>query len=74
MANSKDLKMIREDLIGEFNAIDQYQAHIDMTADKKIKEVLSHIIADEKEHVAELTKLLRQLDAVQEQKFAKEGL
>lgn len=65
---------LREDLAGELNAINQYQAHIDEIADAGIKTTLSHIRDDEKEHVAELTKLIRRLDAVQEEKFKKEGL
>jgi len=72
--DEKDLIMVREDLIGELQAINQYQEHIDATTDEKIKEVLSHIIADEKEHVAELTKLLREKDKIQEEKFKKEEL
>ena len=72
--NNKDLEGLREDLIGEFQAINQYQEHIDATDDEEIKKVMSHIRDDEKEHVAELTKLLRRLDAKQEEKFQKEGL
>ena len=72
--DEKDLIMVREDLIGELQAINQYQEHIDATTDEKIKEVLSHIISDEKEHVAELTKLLREKDKIQEEKFKKEEL
>ena len=69
-----DLKMLREDLVGELQAINQYQNHIDILSDKKLKEVLTHIIADEKEHVAELTKLIRKKDSVQDAKFKKEML
>lgn len=69
-----NLEMIREDLVGELQAINQYQKHIDATDDKEIKEVLNHIIADEKEHVAELTKLIRKKDLVQDEKFKKESL
>ena len=72
--NNKDLEGLREDLVGEFQAINQYQEHIDATDDEEIKKVMSHIRDDEKEHVAELTKLLRGLDATQEEKFQKEGL
>jgi len=35
---------------------------------------LGHIRDDEKEHMAELTKLLRKLDETQEEKFQKEEL
>ncbi len=70
----KDLINLREDLIGELRAINQYQEHIDETDDEEIKKALSHIRDDEKEHVAEITKILRKLDKTQEEKFQKEGL
>lgn len=72
--NNKDLKNLREDLMGELGAINQYQEHIDETDDEEIKKVLGHVRDDEKEHVAELIKLLQQLDATQKEKFEKEGL
>ena len=72
--NNNDLKNLREDLAGELQAINQYQQHIDETDNEKIKEVLSHIRDDEKEHFAELTKLIQELDATQKEKFQKEGL
>jgi len=68
------VEMLREDLVGELNAINQYQSHIDALNDAEATEVLSHIMADEKEHVAELTKLIRKKDSVQEEKFKKEML
>jgi len=39
-----------------------------------MKKVLTHVMNDEKEHVAELTKLLQQIDSTQKEKFEKEGL
>jgi len=72
--DNNDLKNLREDLIGELQAIDQYQEHIEETDNEKVKKVLSHIRDDEKEHFAELTKLLQELDATQKEKFQKEGL
>jgi len=72
--DNKTLKDLREDLIGELQAINQYQEHIDETDDEEVKKVLSHIRDDEKEHVAELTKLIRKLDEAQEEKFQKEEL
>lgn len=38
----------------------------------KIKKVLGHVRDDEKEHVAELTKLLQELDKTQKEKFEKD--
>ena len=72
--NNSDLENLREDLVGELQAINQYQEHIDETDNEKIKKVLSHIRDDEKEHFAELTKLIQELDATQKEKFQKEGL
>jgi len=71
---NKDINNLRKDLVGEFEAINQYQEHIDETGREEIKKVLGHIMDDEKEHVAELTKLLRKLDKTQEEKFQKEEL
>lgn len=69
-----DLEMLREDLIGELQAINQYQEHIDSIDDDEAREVLEHIRDDEKEHVAELTKVIRKLDPLQAEMFKKEGL
>ena len=69
-----DLEMLREDLVGELNAINQYQDHIESLENEEAIRVLEHIRDDEKEHVAELTKLIQKLDATQAAKFKKEGL
>ena len=69
-----DLEMLREDLVGELNAINQYQDHIESLESQEALRVLEHIRDDEKEHVAELTKLIQKLDATQAAKFKKEGL
>ena len=60
--DNKTIKNLREDLTGELQAINQYQEHIDATDDKEIRKVLTHIMDDEKEHFAELTKLIRKID------------
>ena len=69
-----DLEMLREDLIAELQAINQYQEHIDTLGDDEAIRVLEHIRDDEKEHVAELTKLIQKLDPTQDEKFKKEEL
>lgn len=61
---------LREDLVGELEAINQYQAHIDRIDDPEIRELLEHIRDDEKEHVAEITHALARIDAIQREKFA----
>ncbi len=68
------LEMLREDLIGELQAINQYQEHIDSMDDEDAIKVLEHIRDDEKEHVAELTKLIQKLDPIQAEMFKREGL
>jgi rubrerythrin len=72
--NNKSLNNLRQDLVGELEAINQYQEHIDEIDDEEIKKVLTHIMNDEKEHVAELTKIIRKIDEIQEEKFQKEEL
>ncbi len=72
--DNKTLKNLREDLIEELKAINQYQEHIDETDNEEVKKILSHIRDDEKEHFAELTKIIRKLDETQEEKFQKEEL
>jgi len=69
-----DLEMLRDDLMGELQAINQYQEHIESLADEDAISVLEHIRDDEKEHVAELVKLIQRLDPTQAEKFKKEGL
>jgi rubrerythrin len=68
------LEMLRDDLMGELQAINQYQEHINAIDNEEARHVLEHIRDDEKEHVAELTKLIRKLDPIQEEKFKKEEL
>jgi len=69
-----DLEMLREDLMAELDAINQYQEHIETLEDEEAIKVLEHIRDDEKEHVAELFKLIQTLDPVQAEKFKKETL
>lgn len=69
-----DLELLREDLIGELEAINQYQEHLaDIESDEAAK-VLEHIIADEKEHVAELMQIIQEMDTLQAEKFKKKTL
>jgi len=69
MAIEDDLEMLREDLIGELQAINQYQEHIESLENEEALTTLEHIIEEEKEHVAELVKLIQNLDPVQAEKF-----
>lgn len=67
-----DLEMIREDLIGELQAINQYQQHIESLENEEVVATLERIIEEEKEHVAELLKILSVLDPVQAEKLSKQ--
>ena len=64
-----DLEMLREDLIGELQAINQYQEHVLDLENEEAVTKLEHIIEEEKEHVAELLRLIQNLDPVQADKF-----
>jgi len=64
-----DLGMLREDLVDELQAINQYQEHIESLENEEAVTTLGHIIEEEKEHVAELVKLIQSLDLVQAEKF-----
>ena len=63
------LIMMREDLVGELQAINQYQAHINKIENAEIRGLLEHIRDDEKEHVAEITHAITRIDAIQNAKF-----
>ena len=66
-----DLEMLREDLVGELQAINQYQEHIGSLENEEAVTTLEHIIEEEKEHAAELVKLIQNLDPIQAEKFKK---
>lgn len=67
-----DLEMIREDLIGELQAINQYQQHIESLENEEAATILEHIMEEEKEHVAELLKVLSVLDPLQAEKLSRQ--
>lgn len=69
LAIQDDLEMLREDLIGELQAINQYQEHILSLENKEAATTVEHIIEEEKEHVAELLRLIQNLDPAQAEKF-----
>jgi len=69
MAVEDDLEMLREDLISELQAINQYEQHILSLENEEAVTTLEHIVEEEKEHVAELLRLIQELDSVQAEKF-----
>jgi len=64
-----DLVMLREDLIGELQAINQYEGHIFNLENEEAVNTLEHIVEEEKEHVAELLRLIQNLDPAQAERF-----
>ena len=64
-----DLEMLREDLVAELQAINQYEDHMLNLENEEAVTALERIIEDEKEHVAELLKAIQNLDPVQADKF-----
>ena len=74
LAVEDDLEMLREDLIGELQAINQYQQHIESLESEEAVTILEHIIEDEKEHVAELLGVIQNFDPVQAEKLRKQTL
>ena len=69
LAVQDDLGMLRDDLISELQAINQYQEHILDLENEEAVNTLEHIIEEEKEHVAELLRLIQNLDPAQAEKF-----
>ena len=69
IAKLDDLDMLRNDLIGELQTINQYQDHILNLESDEALATLEHIIEEEKEHVAELMRLIQNLDPAQAEKF-----
>ena len=49
--DNKILKLLREDLIGELGAINQYQDHIDDINDDEAKKVIEHIRDEDRKSV-----------------------
>ena len=54
-------KLTDEDIIGELEAIHEYDAHVQATDNEDAKKVLSDIRDEEREHMGELLELLERL-------------
>jgi len=55
------VRAIRLDIAGEHEAVSLYQAHADATDNPLAKKVLLDIADEEREHIGELTQVLRML-------------
>ncbi len=64
-----DQDIVRSALIAELDAVSLYVAQIDNLKNEKAKEVIAHILEEEKEHIAELMCLLDNIDEEQAHKL-----
>lgn len=71
MNKSELLDAIRRDIMGEMDAIVQYDNHIRNTDNKLAKQVWTHIRDEERVHVGELFTLLATLSPDEAKLFAK---
>lgn len=63
------LQNARIDLIGELEAIVQYESHLMQTANASANNTIKHIVQEEKMHVGELMALIFSLDKQSEEEF-----
>ncbi len=61
----------RADIIGELEAIIQYEAHLQETDDPTAKATITDIVNEEKLHVGQLFGLLFKLDPISQTQFEK---
>lgn len=61
----------RADIIGEMEAIIQYELHLEQTQDQSAKNTIEDIVSEEKVHVGQLFGLLFKLDPSTKEKFYK---
>ena len=67
------LQNARQDLVGEIQAVIEYDNHIHSTTDRLAKETWENIKSEELTHVGELLGLINYLDASQKQ-YVQQGL
>ena len=63
------MQNVRADIIGELDAIIQYENHLDVTENAAAKQTIADIINEEKMHVGQLFGLLFQLDPASKKQF-----
>ncbi|TAK30005.1 MAG: hypothetical protein EPO21_19845 [Chloroflexota bacterium] len=61
------VQALRIDIAAEIEAINVYEAHFAATDDEGARRVLAHVIAEEKEHLAEFLEVVKMLDPEQVQ-------
>lgn len=60
---------VRSDIIGELEAINQYENHLEVTDDLVAKQTINDILHEEKLHVGQLFGLLFQFDPDSKKEF-----
>ncbi|MCC6744723.1 MAG: demethoxyubiquinone hydroxylase family protein [Acidobacteria bacterium] len=73
MTDTELARAIRQNVAAEVDAINLYAAHMDATDNESARRILSHIIDEEKEHLAEFLELLKILDPTQALDIEKAG-
>lgn len=69
LEGSMDLEMIRDNMIAELKAINEYEAQIEMLDNEEAADTIERILEDKKDHLARLIRLLKLLDPVQSEKL-----
>lgn len=66
-----DVARIRRVLARELETINEYEAFAQLSSHPEVRAFFAHLAAEEKEHVAEATQMLRLLDSAQDAHFTK---
>ncbi|MBN1204138.1 MAG: ferritin [Myxococcaceae bacterium] len=66
-----DLARIRRVLARELETINEYEAFAQASSHPEVRAFFAHLAAEEKEHVAEATQMLRLLDSAQDTHFTR---
>lgn len=69
--NFMTIQNCREDIIGELDAIIQYENHLFSTDDPAARATIQDIVDEEKLHVGQLFGLLFKLDPISQRQFEK---
>jgi hypothetical protein len=64
-----DVARIRRVLARELETINEYEAFAQASSNPEVRAFFAHLAAEEKEHVAEATQMLRLLDSAQDSHF-----
>ncbi|HLM45051.1 MAG TPA: ferritin family protein, partial [Myxococcaceae bacterium] len=66
---STDVALVRRVLARELETINEYEAFAQAASNPEVRAFFAHLAAEEKEHVAEATQMLRMLDSAQDTHF-----